>query len=149
MKAQQLAKGKKRNLTKKEVFKPVTSQAESQTFVTITTDQCALILVEHIWRIFDNNICLVGNDVTQVTPNTEFDVIVAKLGKKSMTLTGGQTVASAAQHTNDMMEATITRGEVLGVAVQNLYRKRPCDGKLGNVYNHALAKNREQVFGDA
>lgn len=127
----------------------MTLQPESQIFVIATTDQRGLIVVEHILRLFDSNMCLVGTSFTQVTPNTEFYVHFANNGKHPKTLTEGLTISTAAEHLTAMMEAPITHGEVLGVAVEKLYQKRPCEAKSENVVNCALVKNREQVFGEA
>lgn len=81
MKAQQFAIGKKLTSPKKKVYTLVTLQPDRQTFVIITTDHHGLIFVEHIQRIFDCNMCLVGTDVLQVTPNMDFHILVTTLGK--------------------------------------------------------------------
>lgn len=147
--AQKFPKGNKRTSTKVKVSKPVTLQPESQPVITVTTDQRGLIVVEPVWRIFDSNMCLVGTGVTQLTPNTELRVLFAYLGKNPKTLTEGQTIATAVEHPTAMMGAPITHGEVLGVAVEKLYRKSLCHAKSENVINRALSNNREQVFGEA
>lgn len=55
-----------------------------------------------------------------------------------------RTIGVTTEH--PMTEEPITHGEILCVAVENIYCKRPCDAKAEDVTNCTLAKNREQVF---
>lgn len=91
--------------------------------------------------------CLVGASVAQAEPQAEFRILVAKVGKHPNTSTAVQTIATATEHHFALMESPITYGEVLGIAVENLYRKRTCNIKAGKVINTSLARNSQQNFG--
>ena len=139
---------KTRASTKIRVAKPIVLQPETQTFVTVTTECGGLITVDPIKKLFDTSMCLVGAGIAQVEPNKEYRILIANMGKDPRTLTIGQTVATAGEHPTQVTEAPFNHGEVLGIAVENLYRKRPLDVKAEEVINASLAKNREQAFGE-
>lgn len=58
-----------------------------------------------------------------------------------------QAVAVVAEHPNSILESPRMHNEVLGVTVQKLYPKRPCDAKAEEVINRSLAKNQDAEFG--
>lgn len=91
---------------------------------------------------------MVLTDVVQVTPNIDFRILIADVGKHPKILSIVQSIAFIAEHLSSMMEYPLTHGEVLGVAVENLYRKRPCDAKAKAVVNGSLARNKEHAFGE-
>lgn len=90
---------------------------ETQSFVTVKTYQHGLIAVEPNRKLFDSNMYLVGTGVAQVTPNTDFRILVANMGIYPKTLTVVQTISVTTEHPTAMMEAPITHGKALGVAV--------------------------------
>lgn len=92
--------------------------------------------------------CLVCTGTAHVTPNTDFRIPIANLGKHPKTIAIGQTFSVAAEHPTSIMESPITHVELLCVAVEKLYRKRPCDARDEEVINQSLAKNREAAFGE-
>lgn len=92
--------------------------------------------------------CIVGTGVAQATRNTDFRIVVTKMGKHSNNLTIGKTIAVVTEHPTAMKEAPITYGEIPSEAIEKMYRKRLCDPKVEDVINLALAMNLEQVFGE-
>lgn len=134
--------------TKIRSSQSVTHQPKTQTFFTVNEDQAGLIGEEPKKKLFNSSMCLVCTGIEHVTPSTDFRILLGNVGKHRKTLTVGRTVAVAAEHPTLIMESPITHGEVLGVAVEKLYPKRPCDVKADEVINRYLAKNREEVFGE-
>lgn len=61
--------------------------------------------------------CLVGTDIVQVTPHTNFRILITSVGKHPKALTTRQTVSVAGEHPVALIACPITHGEVLGVAV--------------------------------
>lgn len=107
-----------------------------------------MILVDHNEKLFNNTMCFVGTEFTQVTPKKDFRILIANVDKFPRTFTKGQKIIISSEHPNAMKESSITHGEVLRVAVESLYRRRPCDAKAEDVINKSLAKNREELFGE-
>lgn len=89
---------------------------------------------------------IVGTGVAKASPNTNLRIIVANMGNTAKTPTIGRTISGRMDHPTDMNGEPITYGEVLGVAVEKMYWKRPCDAKAEDVINRALEKNRKNVF---
>lgn len=75
-------------------------------------------------KLFDTNMFLVGTGVAQVTPNTEFLVLVANTETQPKILIIGQKMAVAVEHPNNIIKALATHGEVLVVAIQKIYCKQ-------------------------
>lgn len=117
-------------------------QPETQTFVTVQTEKAGLILVNPNKQLFRNTLCLVCTYVAQVQPNTFFKIIIANIGQNQTTLNVVQTVTVAVERRISSVERPITHGEVLRIAVEKLYLKRPSVAKAEEVINASLSNNR-------
>lgn len=78
--AQQFCKGSKWSSAQNRVLKRVPLQLESQAFVTFSTENAGLIVIEREENFFDSNLCLVGTGIARVSQNTYFQILIAKVG---------------------------------------------------------------------
>lgn len=79
--AQRVCKCKERALTETLVSKQVTVQIERQTFLSVRTEQYGLMVEEPNNKLFITIMCLVGTDLVQVTPHTDFQILLSNVEK--------------------------------------------------------------------
>ena len=132
------------------VSKEIKLPPETQSWIEVTCEKHGIIQVEPLEKLFTNQLCMVGNGIAQVKPGIPFKVLIANMGRESITLLKGQKIAAAEAHPTTIIESDVMLAEMLGCTREDAgakkkstYRKRQAKANDTELINRHLADLRE------
>ena len=94
----------------------------THSFVEVRTDKHGLITVEPTPRLLEDQTCITGTGVAQLSPEKTFKGLVGNFGDKPKTLLKNQFIAHARPHPTFIKESGISQAELLSIATEDTPR---------------------------